>query len=336
MKKIKFLQIITVVALLVVANLAFIPKVFAAPLTNSSILEIGGASNASPMIVSTGQQLAVSFKTASAGATSVTINFNNFTGGTVNATQTVTSTGCTSYFSGNTALPGSLTAAGSGNTITISGVTSLSATTSYCVLLTSNTAVTNPGSSGVYSALITAGSDSQTVAFDVLSAGANAYSLTATVSPTFTMSLSGTTDSISALSASAVTVSTGITATINTNAVSGWFLWAKDSQAGLHSTNASHTIASVAGGSNQTMNGATQGTEAYALGVSAFNTTNYAYNSGTTGGALSSSAFNTIASNNSTATNATTVLHELVDISATTPPATDYTDTITVIGAGSF
>jgi len=266
----------------------------------------------------------------------MSINFNSFSGGTVNATQSISSTGCTSYYPSATLLPGSLSASGSGTTISVTGITALSATTTYCTILTSTSAITNPSSPGVYSALITVGSDSNNAAFDVLAAAGNTVTITATIAPTFTMSLSSTTDTIGNLSPTALTVSSGITATINTNAPSGWALWAKDSNAGLTSSTASHTIASVTPGSNVTMNGGAIGTEKFALGVSAFNTTNYAYNSGTTGGGLSSSAYNQIATSASPASNATTVLRELVDISGITPPATDYTDTITVIGAGSF
>lgn len=320
----------------------FAPQVFAGTLTKTTILEIGGASNASPMVKSLGQQVAFDFKTATAGSTTASINFNNFSGGTVQSGAiTITSTGCTTYFPSATPLPGgALAASGAGTTVSISSITALSATTEYCAILTSNTTVTNPSTAGVYSALITVGSDSQTAAFDVIdsSTNSNAYTITGTVAPTFTMSLgNATTDSFpSNLSASVLTVSTGVTATVNTNAASGWSLFAKDSNAGLHSTSASHTIASVAGGSNQTMNGGTIGTEAYALGVSANATTNYAYNAGTTGGALSSSAFNQIATSGTTANNVSQVLHELVDISSTTPAASDYSDTITVIGAGQF
>ncbi len=339
MKKMTRVRILILALALVLANFTFvIPKVFAGTLTKTNILEIGGASNANPMIVSDGQQVAIDFKTVGAGATTASVNFNNFSGGTVNTTQSISSTGCTTYFPNATLLPGgSLAASGSGTTVSITGITALSATTEYCTILTSTTAVTNPSGGGVYSALVTVGSDSQNAAFDVLASGANAYSITGTVAPTFTLSLSGSTDSFSGnLSASALTLSSGITATVNTNAPSGWSLYAKDSNAGLTSASAGHTIASVSPGSNITMNGGAIGTEKYALGVSANNTTNYAYNSGTTGGGLSSTAFNQIATSASAANGVTQVLHELTDISATTQPGADYTDTITVIGTGSF
>ena len=333
----KFRLSIAILALLTASMVVVVPKVFAGTLTNSSLLEIGGASNANPMLVSAGQQVVIDFTAATTGVpSSITENFNNFSGGTVNNTQTISSTGCTTYFPSATLLPGSLSAAGSGNTITISGATSLTSGINYCTILTSTTAVTNPSTPGVYSALLTSGSDSQNDAFDVLSSGGTNYSVTATVAPTFTMSLSGSTDSLGTLSATALSLSTGITAQVSTNAASGWFLWAEDSNAGLHSAQQSHTINSVTTGSNHTLNGGTIGTEAYALGVTAYNTTNYAYGGGTTGGGLSNTAFNEIAANGSPANGVTTVLHELADISAITPAATDYSDTITVIGTGSF
>lgn len=325
------------VATILLLSIAYLSKVSAAGLTNSSLLEIGGASNANPMIVSDGQELVIDFTDLTTGTpSSITENFNNFSGGTVNGTQTISSTGCTTYFPSATLLPGSLTAAGASNVITISGATSLTSGTNYCTILTSNTAVTNPSSAGVYSTLLTVGSDSQTDAFDVLNSGGNNYSVTATVAPTFTLALSGSTDALGTLSATSLTLSPGITATIGTNAVSGWYLWAEDSKAGLHSASQSHNINSVSTGSNHTMNGGTIGTEAYALGLTVDNTTNYAYGGGTTGGGLSSSAFNEVATSASAANGVTTVLHELADISSTTPPASDYTDTITVIGTGSF
>jgi len=338
MQKLAKGRILIIALALVLANFAFIiPKAFAGTLTKTSILQIGGASNANPMITSSGQAFVLDFKTVGAGATTASVNFNNFSGGTVNTTQSISSTGCTTYFPNATLLPGSLAASGSGTTVSITSITALAATTEYCTVLTSTTAVTNPSTPGVYSALVTVGSDSQNAAFDVLSSGNNAYSITGTVAPTFTLSLSGTTDTFGAnLSSSALTLSTGITATVNTNAPSGWSLYAKDSNAGLASTTAGHTIASVATGSNSTMNGGAIGTEKYALGVSTNNTANYAYGGGTTGGGLSSSAFNQIATNGSAANNVTQVLHELVDISPTTQPGADYTDTITVIGTGSF
>jgi len=114
-------------------------------------------------------------------------------------------------------------------------------------------------------------------------------------------------------------------------------MWALDSQAGLHSASQSKTINSVATGSNSAMNGGSIGTEKYALGVTTANATaNYADAGGTTGSGLSTSTYNEIASGNAAVSGATVNVKELADISATTPAATDYTDTVTLVGAGSF
>jgi hypothetical protein len=341
-----------VILVLVGANFYFLPKAFAGTLTNTAVVEMGGASNVSPMIQNLGQSLAIEFTPASTGTPNaggsgqIQITFNSWSGGSaaVNATQTVATNGCTTLFpSTPTAVPGSLTASGSGSVITIASVTSLTASTTYCTELTSTSAVTN-GNAGAYTVTVSTGLDSQTVALDVLSAGQNAYSITATVAPTFTMSLSSTTDSFSGnLTSASVTLSTGITTTVNTNAKTGWFVWIKDSNAGLTSTQASKTIPTVPANTNETMNSGSYGPGHEYYGLGAVTGTNsptilaaYAYGGGTTGGGLSSSTFYEVASHNVAANGDTFVTHELANITSTTPPATDYTDTLTEIGAGSF
>src|SRR5437763_10611682 len=133
-------------------------------------------------------------KTASAGATSVVINFNGadtttWTGssGVVNAAQTVSSASCAAE-SGATALPGGLSASGSGSSITISGVTALSATTAYCVDLTSASAVTN-ATAGEYHPTVIVGSDSTTIAVRTISN--DQVVVNAVVPPTFNFVIGG-------------------------------------------------------------------------------------------------------------------------------------------------
>jgi len=338
MLKIKNFRVGILVLVLVLGNLAiYMPKAFAGTLTKTNILELGGAANVNPMIASDGQQLAIDFKTASAGATTASIVFTN---GTVQSGAiTLNSTGCTTYFPSAVVLPGSPTASGAGSTVSISSITALAATTEYCTILTSNTAYTNP-TAGVDTAVVTVGSDSQTAAFDVLASSANAYSITGTVAPTFTMSM-GSTDTFPAsgvLNPAAVNVSNGNTVTINTNALSGWELYAKDSTGaaagGLTSVSAGHTISSTLPGAAETL--VSTGTENYALGVATDPTAAFTTNGTTTGGGLTGNAFNEIATNAAPANGVTTVLKELAALSGTTPPGADYTDTITVIGTGSF
>lgn len=175
--------------------------------------------------------------------------------------------------------------------------------------------------------------------------------LTATVPQVFSFALSGNTDDLGQLGTGAVSTSpTPRTVTINTNAKNGWQVWAKSAYQGLCSpslntcTNGTPTtnLPSTATGSNRTL---AAGTADYNTGV----TSTQAAGSGTIavatpfvgtatgqGGGLSATALQSLASSNGTADTAVLTLKNNVAISALTPAATDYTDTITVIGAGLF
>lgn len=327
--------------LLFAANFYFLPQTTsAASLTNTYIRlnRMAAASTTSFRLV---------FKTVASGATSVVVNFNGAdagaawgsNSGVVNATQTVSSASCAADTSA-TALPGSITAAGATNTVTISAVTALSATTLYCVDLTSATAVTN-AVAGEYHPTITAGSDSTTVAIRTISN--DQIVVSATVPPSFNLALSGNTDSFTAnLAAGSIGVTTGKTITINTNATNGWFAWAFDSSTGLISAAASHTIASTTPGTTATLSA---GTEGYVFGITSITqgsgagttSATTAYNSnGTTTGSGLDGTIRQIASSTGTASGAILTVKELAAISALTPSGTDYTDTITILGAGYF
>jgi hypothetical protein len=353
-RQIQFIKSLLAIAVLMIANLTFLPQTFAGTLTHAQVVELGGASGANPEIAADGQAFAIDFTAATGGATSVAINFNS-TGtwatnsGVVNGTQSVaTSYGgqnCTTLFSGQTTptdLPTgtTLTAAGASNTVTVSAVSSLTLGTNYCVFLTSTTALTNP-TAGIYPVVITAGSDSQTAAVNVLSTGANAYTVSGTVAPTFTLSLTPSTATLGTLSYSGVTTSSAVTTTIATNALTGWFVWADDSNAGLHSTQAGHTISSVAANTSVNMGaGGDVGSEDYALAVtpSTGNATAAAPYVATSshGGGLATGTFYEIATGSGATASSTFTTNELADISTTTPAATDYSDVVTLIGAGSY
>lgn len=294
----------------------------------------------------------VVFTTASAGATSVAVNFNGtdtttWTGstGAVNATQTVSSASCAAE-TGATALPGaSLAAAGSGSTITISNVTALSASTAYCVDLTSASAVTNP-TAGEYHPQITVGSDSTTVAVRVITN--DQIVVSATVPATFNFSLGANADSFptTGLSSSSVVSTSGVSATINTNAKTGWLVWAKDANTGLSSTSQGKTIASTTPGTFATLS---NGTEGYVFGVTSITQGSgaglasavAAYDATASGGVNANgsgldTSLRQVASSTGTASGASLTFKERAAISATTPSATDYTDTIYLVAAGSF
>ncbi|HEY1645783.1 MAG TPA: hypothetical protein VGF75_05440 [Candidatus Saccharimonadales bacterium] len=356
---------------LVAAGLfVYSPTSLAATLTQTSLVELGSTTTTAytnPMIASDAQYFAIGFyaSTSIASSASVQITFPaGFTLGTsgsqtASTTDPVSGNACNSangiFGTGYTALPGTLSASSTGQTLKISTTSAIAASpTLYCVVASYASAVTNNTTAGQYGVTIGTYSaatleDSQTVEIDVLNnncgtgtnQNCNSYNVTASVSPTFSMALNTYTDALGTLSATAPTESTGVTTTINTNAKSGWFVWASDANNGLKSTSASHTIASVTGNSAYDFS-ANDGTEGYGLGVSTFNTTPYQYSGGACtathfcGSGLSKSVFYEIASSGSTASNATFVTHEIANISATTPTGSDYSDTITLIGAGSF
>jgi hypothetical protein len=326
--KSKRIQIAIALCGLLAANFLFLAHAHASTyMTHASVTEYNMNASGSSSVV-------IAFTAGAADAAgTLTVNFGSW-GGTVAATQTVATTGCTAMTGATNALPGSLTAAGAGSVITLSSVGVLTSGQSYCAVLTSTTAVTNPAA-GVYPVILTDASDTATSAIDVITN--DQVVVSATVPATFTMALSGNTDTLGSLSSTTLSTSGGVTATISTNGNYGWYLWAEDSYAGLHSTSQAKTIATVATGSNVIMNGAKLGTEAYALGVTTADaTTNYADAGGITGGGLSTTAYNEIASGNAAVSGATATVKELADISATTPAATDYSDTVSLVGAGSF
>jgi hypothetical protein len=317
-----------ILAVLILASFANTPKAFASTMTKASVLETDMIAAASSGTVY------VDFKAGAADSSStLTVNFTGFT---VNATQSISTGTCAAVFSGASPLPttGTLSAAGATTIVTVSSVNNLTSGTQYCFALTSSTALTNPVVGNYNAIAITDGTDTTTVGVDVVSN--DQISVTASVPPSFTLAFGGNSDTLGALSKSSATSSTGVTLTVTTNAASGWGLWAEDTNAGLSSTAASHTIATAATGSNFNFASHTNA-ENYGLGVLAADnpTANYS-DSGSTGSGLSTSVYNEIASNTTPSAGSAEVVKELANISGTTPAAVDYGDTITIVGAGSF
>lgn len=167
--------------------------------------------------------------------------------------------------------------------------------------------------------------------------------VTATIPPTFSFELSGNTDALGTITTAGVAESpTPRTVTVNTNANNGWMVWAKDLNTGLKSANAAnYTVASTTPGTNSTLSA---GTEGYNTGVTQSQvggagtiTVAAPFVGGSTGkgGGLDTS-LRALASSDGTADTAVLTLTNNAAIKATTPAAADYTDTITVIGAGLF
>jgi hypothetical protein len=336
-------------------NAGFIPNAFAVGYLSkaSVILTNDNAAGAGSIIVEFTTSSTITGSTLSLAFT----GFTGTTNGFVNATQPVSNTyngsTCMSITGASAYVPGT-TPAATGNAatgvITFSGLTAFAASTSYCAVLSSASAVTTPTTAGAQTATVTAGTDTAdpvslyTIANDTVTVNAS-------VPPSFTFGLSGNTDNLGALSATTIGATTGVTASVSTNSKSGWFLFGSDSNSGLHSTaqnytvGSGNTVGSVAAGTNTTL---TTSHEGY---VSAVTTAGIVQGSGSAGTTTPTTAFastasgmgaglNTseeeMASSTGTASGATVPVKEYATIAATTPAALDYTDTITLVAAGSF
>lgn len=254
---------------------------------------------------------------------------------------------------GATSLPGTLSATGSNTNgsknITISGVTNLSATTTYCVDVDrtgTNDPVTNP-TSGIYSISVTTRT-SVPANIDTTTVGARVITddqivVSAVVPPSFNFVLdANTTSFVSNLDSGSVIHTTPRTVTITTNATAGWIAWARDSNTGLTSAAAGHTIASTTPGTAATL---ATNVEGYVLGVAATDAGGggtvtvvpaYAGGGADNNGSGLDTTFRQIASANGTANGDMLTLRGKSGINAFTPAGVDYTDTWTIIGAGSF
>lgn len=292
------------------------------------------------MKASTATTGTVCAQAANAGQTSVTVSFP--AGYTVSTTtgDWATSTTNLAWPAGASAWPsiGATASSAVGQDVTWSSG-ALVAATLYCFNWTNSAALTT-ASAGTYTGTIATNVDSATT-FATATIADDQIVVTASVAPSFTFALSANSDNLGALTSGAVASSpTPRTATVNTNAKNGWYVWARDTNTGLTSASAAKTIASTTPGTNSTLSA---GTEGYNTGV----TQSQTGGSGTitvatafvggaaTGGGLDST-LRTLASSNGTANNAVLTLTNNAAISSITPAASDYTDTITVVGAGLF
>jgi len=356
--KINRLKIALAAIVVFASNFLFLGSfAHAASLTNSYIRlnRMGSGATSSFRLV---------FKTASASATALTIDFNGAdsttwsgsTGNVHSGSMTSSIATCATETS-STGLPGTLTITGaSAHTVSITGITALSTTTQYCLDFTDTDAVTIPTTSTEYHPTITESSgatDSTTVAVYTVASGGDQVTVNATVPPSFNFAISGcasNTDNFTAnLSSASVGATAGCDITVNTNAITGWLAWASDSQTGLHSTVASTTIASKTPGTNATLT-SNPGTPAYVFSVSSITqgsgggttsaTNAYGNGSGSVAGANQGSGLDStlrpVATSTGTADTAVVHVKSYAAINAVTPAASDYQDVITIVGAGSF
>lgn len=248
---------------------------------------------------------------------------------------------------GVTAMPGINTATSvTGNTI-VFPVSAMAVSTTYGFYITAGLTLNPTASNTIQHYMFTADSgvvtlDEKTVAVPTTSS--DQISITASVPPSFTFVLGSPTAALGTLSSSAISSGAGNAITITTNAGSGWNAWVRSANAGLTSTNVSYTVP-TSGSIDNAVSTIVAGTEGYVLDVDL--TTDAAgggtvtlaseYNGTTTaqGGTLSTT-FQSIASANGVTNGDIVTLVPRVAISGTTKAASDYADTLTVVGAGIF
>lgn len=248
---------------------------------------------------------------------------------------------------GGAAWPGIGTATAAAGQVVTFPSTDLTVGTLYCFNWTNTAALSisaaaTSNNSGTVTTRTSVPATIDSSSYSTASIADDQIVVSATVPQTFSFALSANTDSLGSLSSGSVTTSpTPRTATVNTNAKNGWNVWARDSNTGLSSASAPYTIASTTPGVNSTL---VAGTEGYNFGA----TSSQVGGTGTItvaapfvgagagqGGGLNT-ALATIASSNGTANTAVLTLRNNAAISASTPAASDYTDTITIVGAGLF
>lgn len=223
----------------------------------------------------------------------------------------------------------------------------LAAGTLYCFNWTNTAALSITGSpsasnSGSVTTRTSGPAAIDTSPYSTASINDDQIVVTASVPQSFSFALSGNSDNLGTLSTGSVSVgSTPRTATVNTNAKNGWLVWAKDASTGLHSVLASKTIASTTPGSNSTLvsnsEGYNTGITSSQVGGSGAITVAPAFVGGSLGkGGGLDTALRTLATSTGTADTAVLTITNNASIGVLTPAATDYTDTITVVGAGLF
>jgi hypothetical protein len=175
----------------------------------------------------------------------------------------------------------------------------------------------------------------------------DSITVTATVPPSFSFALDANTTAFTAdLSPGTKQTTTPRTITVNTNAKSGWVAWLRDSSGnGLYSAGVNYGVAPTTPGTAVNVDTAPN-TEQYVWGVTASTQASgvgsttlvgaYDATGGTNDGSGVDTSYRQIASGSGTALNAVLTLAAAATISPITPAASDYSDTIQVIGAGNF
>ena len=181
--------------------------------------------------------------------------------------------------------------------------------------------------------------DSVNWAVSVVSSNGEQITVNASVSATMQFSLGANSINLGTLATGSVT-SGNVVATITTNARNGWISWIQDSNGSttigkLHSTAATADISAPAA---YPTNSDLTSTTGYVIGATASTgTVDSAYTGTSNLGGSVTSLLKQLAYNTAAETGANTVtIYAKAKIVSTQAAATDYTDTLTVVAAGSF
>lgn len=279
---------------------------------------------------------------------------NAFTVNSTAANHTATTTGIPSTFQGETLSAPTVTSPASnvtGGDVTFDVTGMSSASTLYGFFITGG--ITNPaaGDAGTHtltvSTLASGGTviDSQTIAVDTVGTNGDQVTVTASVPTSFNFNINTATIALGPQSVNSVDTGS-TTIDVDTNANNGWAAWMRSE--GLTATLTSASVGDTIG-STGTVNGSVEtvnaGTENYVVDVSVAPGTGstgvrtlageYDGNGTTTGGTLSTS-YQEILYSTGQADSDTITLTVITAISGVTEAATDYTDTLEIIGAANF
>jgi hypothetical protein len=293
----------------------------------------------------------VCVKMATTAGTDAKIKVTFPSGFTVNSTADNWTVSTTNLPLGATAMPGIDDASDvTSQTVTFPITDISSDSTLYCFNFTGTSTLTTSTAANDKT-----GSISVTTSGDaVIDSGIYATSIisddqvvvTATVPATFSFALGTNTQALGTLSTGSVTSGTGVTVTVGTNAGNGWIGWVKSANAALTSAATGDTI-DTSGSVDDTPDELTAGTEGYVLDADL--TTDSAtsgtgevtiadeYDGSTTseGGSLETDFAEFATADGPTDGDVVTLIPR-VAISALTQAGNDYTDTLTIVGAGWF
>lgn len=298
-------------------------------------------------------QMAITFPVSGTPGTADATHFGvNQTGSgwTWDTTATNIPTG-TSAFPGT---PGTTTISAGTVTFVVSANQTLTTGTTYCLHFTGTNTLTTPTSAGnnfagTISLNTTAGAPiaNESVGYAASIVSNDQIAVTATVTSTFSMALSSNTAALTPTgglpTSGAPAAATGITLTVSTNAANGWTAWAKNANANSTLTSATTSDTSISSGAFTSGAGNIHnltGAAGYGLAITTGTgsptvATEYSTTSPSVG-SLDSTQFEKILSNTTVANGNTATLNFLAEASPTTKPATDYTDTVTILASGQF